>query len=273
MGSRSNVRYLNVAYSGGSVGTKPSTYGGGGIRGEVKSWSKGSSRRNNWFLMSVDYRKVPGSLYSFSLTLRDCPDVESWKLVRKNFFDRLRRMGVLACHWVVEWQKRGVPHLHGVVVLPYRMNFQVKLIDIWLDVCSSYRPLYQSQDCKIVYDEDGWFKYLSKHFSRSCGHDQRGKKLPPGWETSGRMWGRWGEWLLVTYRISLSESLFYRVRRDLRKLCGQWSQKQNAVIGMTTWFYPEKVLDLIRWYSFEFDDYWYEIDESDSFVSRPISVE
>jgi len=39
----------------------------------------------------------------------------TWTRLVKTLLQRLRRAGLLRWHWVVEWQRRGVPHLHLAV--------------------------------------------------------------------------------------------------------------------------------------------------------------
>lgn len=53
---------------------------------------------------------------SWALTLRHCPPTsDDWTRLVKVLQQRLRRAGLLRWHWVVEWQRRGVPHLHLAV--------------------------------------------------------------------------------------------------------------------------------------------------------------
>ena len=89
-----------------------------GKKKRVQGWSSGSARNNTNFLQSVVESGLTGAGVAFTSTVRDCPSVEGWKKIRNAFLMRLRREGAIRIHWVTEWQRRGVPHLHGVVYFP-----------------------------------------------------------------------------------------------------------------------------------------------------------
>ncbi|WP_420371837.1 rolling circle replication-associated protein [Nocardioides cynanchi] len=85
-------------------------------RGEVTGWSAGTVRRHTAWLRSVDTTQLDGIGAAVTLTLLDCPPTsEDWTRLVKVLQQRLRRAGLLRWHWVVEWQRRGVPHLHLAV--------------------------------------------------------------------------------------------------------------------------------------------------------------
>ena len=87
--------------------------------GRVKGWSKTASRNNTKFLRSVYVPDLSGAAVAFTLTIRDCPPTsDDWKILRETFIKRLRRAGMVRLHWLTEWQKRGVPHLHGIAYFP-----------------------------------------------------------------------------------------------------------------------------------------------------------
>lgn len=88
-------------------------------RGLVTGWSPGAVRRHTAWLYSID-----GSLlesgestgYAYTLTMRDCPpDAAAFESLRKAWIRRVERLGLDRLHWVVEWQRRGVPHIHAAV--------------------------------------------------------------------------------------------------------------------------------------------------------------
>ena len=160
---------------------------------------------------------VPLLGLSGSLTLRDCPPShDDWKTLREALFFRLRRKGLYRLHWLTEWQKRGVPHLHfaawflqSVVVIninqPALSDSELAqvlsyLISAdWLSISSVYRSSGLSQVVKPMSNELGWLQYLSKHAARGAAHYQRAQgSIPSGWEgMTGRMWG-----ILAIFRLT-----------------------------------------------------------------------
>lgn len=202
-------------------------------RGEVKGWSHSATRRNLAFLRSVDGSRVRlddfgGELISvaITLTIKDCPaTAQCWSKLRKVYIDRLRRMGLVRMHWVTEWQRRKVPHLHAAAWFDadsidiYLLTD--KLIKSWCDCASEYKPLEISQFVTQIYDEIGWFRYVAKHAARGVTHYQRSAlNIPDGWKTkTGRVWGKVGDWEGVSMPVcedSLTSEEYYKLRRVLR---------------------------------------------------------
>ena len=180
---------------------------------------------------------VPLLGLSGSLTLRDCPPShDDWKTLREALFFRLRRKGLYRLHWLTEWQKRGVPHLHfaawflqSVVVIninqPALSDSELAqvlsyLISAdWLSISSVYRSSGLSQVVKPMSNELGWLQYLSKHAARGAAHYQRAQgSIPSGWEgMTGRMWGHLGDF--PTHEplgLELDDCGWFRFRRIVR---------------------------------------------------------
>lgn len=192
-------------------------------RKAVSGWSKSASRRNIDFLCSVPYAKLDGLGYNFTGTIKDCPDTpDDWKKIREAFFVRLRRMGLIRLHWVTEWQRRGVPHIHCAIWFPDNLctiEVRQSIKEHWLAVTAEYRSQYRSQDCGIVYDSVGWIKYVSKHTARGASHYQRSpESIPSEWlKKTGRVWGKIGQWetkQAVKFRVP--SVFYYRFRRVIR---------------------------------------------------------
>lgn len=191
-----SVKLYPNGLSGGSAGMN---HGKAGIRGDVGGWSAASSRRNVEFLRSVRTDNLTGEGYSFTLTVRDCPATpKHWADWAKLYFKRLERAGALRIHWVIEWQRRGCPHLHGSVYFlaatPQRTVKNV-IIDGWCYE-NPFDAGPQSQDMKPIYDAVGWAQYVAKHAARGVRHYQRSpENIPAGWRgRTGRMWGNRGVW-------------------------------------------------------------------------------
>jgi len=157
-------------------------------------------------------------------------------------------------HWIVEFQKRGCPHIHwalwyaeGTHIFWWKGGREVVCIDDWLDIVGqaaaasgaipAYVPSYlgtrypderwlvcrDAQYVATMDNIDGWFEYLAKHAVRGVRHYQRAKatNLPEGWASStGRLWGHVGDWPRTEpVEFELPDSAGYRVRRWLRGYC------------------------------------------------------
>lgn len=165
-------------------------------RGNTSGWSRNVSRRNADFLLSVLAPQLTGHGLALSLTLKDCPpSADHWHRVRLAFVHRLRRLGMIRLHWLTEWQRRGVPHLHAAVwfespIPPHVVQYH------WLAAAAEYRPGPYAQHIAPITGAPGWFEYLAKHATRGVQHYQRSPDLiPTGWKTkTGRMWGHLGAW-------------------------------------------------------------------------------
>ena len=194
-------------------------------RDVVEGWSDSSTRRNTRFLYSVDERKLTGYGFALSLTVRDCPPShDDWHKVRRAFFMRLTRMGLLRAHWLTEWQRRGVPHLHAAIWLEpeAREKHPYALRDIpqhWCDVAGAYGAGMRGQHVAQIDDAIGWFQYLSKHAVRGVKHYQRSSEnIPDGWKKTGRMWGHLGDWPTVEpVRYLLDNPGFWTFRRLVQR--------------------------------------------------------
>jgi hypothetical protein len=141
--------------------------------------------------------------------------------MRRAMVMRLDRMGLIRLHWLTEWQRRGVPHLHAALWLKRRPGYAFSVFDLveaWLAIAGGHGAQFQSQHVLPIVDAVGWFQYLSKHAVRGLQHYQRSSEnMPAAWETSGRMWGHVGDWPVgKPLRIELDNPGFYAFRRVVR---------------------------------------------------------
>lgn len=189
------------------------------VRGDVEGWSEGATRRNTQFLMSIREPDLTGAGVTFTLTLRDCPPTpELWHKLRKAWSERMRRAGMIRVHWVTEWQRRGVPHLHGVIWFPDKFDMATP-VGAWIDLAGVYGATLRGQHARPLESALGWFKYLSKHAARGVKHYQRtAENVPKEWQSkTGRVWGYGGSWPLETpRRIALDDAGFFALRRLVR---------------------------------------------------------
>lgn len=216
------------------------------LRGDVGGWSEGSVRRNTRFLYSVDESKLTGDGLAVTLTLKHCPpDSDAWHRLRRAWEARQRRSGMVRMHWVTEWQRRGVPHLHaalwfleGSIARWGFARLREKVLGDWVMLASEYGAGYRGQDAKTIDDAMGWFQYVSKHAARGVRHYQRSpENMPEAWQQkTGRMWGKVGDWpVQPELRVHLDQQGFWAYRRIARgwrladaRSAGDWRRVQAA---------------------------------------------
>jgi hypothetical protein len=180
----------------------------GGLRGEIGGWSVAATRRNTGFLRTINEKRLSGAGVALTLTLRDCPPTsDEWHRLRRAWIERMRRAGMIRLHWVTEWQRRGVPHLHGAIWFPDRYEMSIP-VQAWCEVAGDYGAGMKGQHVRIIDGPIGWFQYLSKHAARGVKHYQRNSdSIPAEWQKkTGRVWGHVGEWpTMEPVRIELQD--------------------------------------------------------------------
>lgn len=192
-------------------------------RSTVGGWSASSIRRNTTFLYSVDSRLLTGHGYAATLTTRLCPRTsDEWHTIRATLIKWLRRRGLVRLHWVIEWQRRGVPHFHIAFWLPEPMSgdFLVEFHHYWRKLTDHLESAIGSQHITPIDNATGWFQYVSKHAARGLGHYQRSpENVPPEWQgKTGRMWGKVGKWPTDDeIRLDVTGPSFHRYRRLARR--------------------------------------------------------
>lgn len=193
----------------------------------VKGWSPSAARRNTQFLRTVyepdlhtDTDGTPLNAFALTLTLKTCPaTAEDWHKLRRAFLMRCERMGLARCHWVTEWQRRGVPHLHGAFWFPTNVA-QIEILRHWIQAAEAYGAQFGAQYVLPITDAVGWFKYLSKHASRGVSHYQRSpENVPEGWKSkTGRVWGKTGEWpTQEPVALQMEPNTYHAFRRIARR--------------------------------------------------------
>lgn len=214
---------LVTAYRNGlSVGSPPPPrdHSEDAKRAAITGWSRGAVRRHTKWLYSVDAGELEGAGFALTLTVKTCPDSASdWRDVLHAFFSALERAGCVRLHWVIEWQRRGVPHLHCAAYFPEalpRPAVVQLVLGTWLRVAALYEPNFRAQTVDEIAGALGWLQYLSKHAARGVGHYQRQGK-PAGWEKTGRLWGYRGTWpTFDPMKFDISTAAGHRFRRLTR---------------------------------------------------------
>lgn len=191
-------------------------------RTHIGGWSAHAIRRNNDFLRSVDYAAIEHLQgVAFTGTVRDCPPTsDDWHRVLKAFWMRLKRLGVVLIHWVIEWQRRGAPHLHCSLFW-HKLEFETvsAVLRHWMDLTKQWCPGPFGQNLTQIHDSLGWHQYTSKHAQRGLSHYQRSpENIPAQWlGKTGRMWGKWGKWPVIEpMKFNIPDEAFYKLRRSLR---------------------------------------------------------
>jgi len=213
---------INILPNGLTAGN-PSTTGNPmpEKRKDTIGWNyKVSARLKKW-LYSVPTGSLDGFGYSFTLTVKDCPDTsDDWSTVRNSLIKRLFRTNCFRLQWLTEWQGRGVPHLHGVAY--FSEEIDPDLIKYhWSDLTAAkYGSKSFAQDVKPIHAIKGWLDYLAKHSARGAYHYQRSpENIPTGWEKTGRMWGYRGEWNTRTpMQFHIDSEGYYQFRRIVKNL-------------------------------------------------------
>jgi len=199
-------------------------------RGEVKGWTKAASRRLVAWLWSVNADALDRSDgWAVTLTCGVTPDsAEEWQAARRAFQERMRRHGVELQHWVVEWTKKGRPHMHMALYGGGRLD--IHALVAWLEVCDKrgWPVTARAQHITPITGATGWLMYVSKHAARGVDHYQR-IGAPPGWEKTGRLWGHSGEWpVFEPVEVDLERHQFHRYRR----LVKAWQQARMRRAGV-----------------------------------------
>lgn len=227
------------AYVNGATMGRPGSGGARAVkRGCVNGWSRDSVRRHLRWLYSVDCGGLDGEGVGITLTVRDTPpDHVEWSALVRRLQRSMREAGLVRWHWVVEWQRRGTPHLHMAVYGPSDWSpgetrreaaasgasghparshggsvVGAWVVDEWLRLAAEYAPGRVAQAAVPITGAEGWLRYLSKHASRGVAHYQR-QGTPDGWTGTGRLWGHGGSWPVVEPVAGLVDDATYRRAR------------------------------------------------------------
>lgn len=239
------MRTITVYSHGVTMGTAPvNNSHKRALRGEVCGWTPAATRRNVAFLRSVVEKKLPTTedgqplkAFAVTLTVKTCPETpDDWHTMRDSYMKRMARLGLYRSHWVVEWQRRGVPHLH--CALWFEGDIQPgQIVRAWCDVAEPYDARPQSQHVLPIFDAVGWFKYMAKHAARGVKHYQRSNEnKPEQWGSkTGRVWGHTGDWPRIEGQpIKCNDRSFFMARRmaknwRIAEARAELQQKRNKV--------------------------------------------
>lgn len=208
---------VSVGDFGYSAGYIPEQNPRGGIRGDCKGWTFRNVSGLSKFTNSVIESELSGFGFAITLTFRSCPPTAAaMHKVRRAFIKRLERRGLLRLLWLVEFQRRCVPHFHMAAYFKNKTDASTGLpleqyiVAAWFEVAAEYEVKQTAQTCQRIDDVGGWFGYLQKHIDRGIYHYQRQKAtLPPEWqENVGCVWNHCGDWKRDLSRLYFSGKQF-----------------------------------------------------------------
>jgi hypothetical protein len=188
-------------------------------RGVVQGWSvQATARLRRWFY-SVDGDELDGQGWALTHTVRELPpSSDDWMRTREAFKKRLLREGAVRFQWLTEWQRRGVPHLHGAVFFPEASTVGSEaIVGHWLEVAAPWGAGLAAQSAQGLWGLPGWLRYQAKHSARGVRHYQRAN-VPEAWrEGTGRLWGVVGRWPVREQLADVDVRTFHRFRRLMRR--------------------------------------------------------
>lgn len=194
-------------------------------RGLIKGWSIAAARRNRDWLQSIDLAAVDGVGFFYTLTVRDLPASSGeWARLVNSWLKWIVRHGATRYHWVIEFQRRGVPHLHVVAYWPRESLGSNPAewdawaaTDHWLKLTAHLGSSHLSQQVRQCDRRVELLAYMAKHSARTADHYQRqAHALPKGWQSVGRLWGKGGDWPTRTAKFETNDRAWFVLRRIVR---------------------------------------------------------
>jgi hypothetical protein len=213
---------------------------GGGIRGEIKGFSRQSRARFMHQIGSInrqvyDHRRVLFMTLTYHRSWSEDP-AEQYGQLRKWFKRMNRRWPGTVIQWRKEWQARGAPHFHLIVYTPVEAipvvdaewTFVNDAVSAWVGIArrpgdSEHYMRRYAVNARFLDSWRGVMAYASKtaeYLSKKetvQPVDEHGEVLP-----TGRIWGTLGNKsnLPVSYEYNkLNKKDFMTFRRVFRRLC------------------------------------------------------
>jgi hypothetical protein len=249
-----------VSFEGSKVGNRQGDtrrHCGGGIRGKVRGFSRGSRRNLLRHLAAINrkaFKSFGGKVFFLTLTYPhewpEDPDISKRHL--RAFLKRLeRRYGPFAAFWRLGIQKRGAWHYHVLLFTPHSFgsvrDLRRFVASSWYEVCGkvSEGHLRAGTNVEVV-------RKWRTVTSRAERYLAREEEFPEGVET-GRVWAEWnGDLLPVrwqTTQVSLQDA--YRIRRVYRR---QARRKATSSLRRVTVFVRyENVIRLLEFLGYRLE--------------------
>ena len=206
---------------------------GGGIRGKITEFSRGSRRRMLAYVNSIDREQVSAERVWFvTLTLpgqepsHNPEDWQRWLAALKKRIQR--KWGRFPIVWKLEFQARGAAHWHLLAVIKPEMvsqlrEFRAWLATAWYEVVGSLQETHRKAGTQVdpVRTWGGVISYAGKYLGKEVPqivNPETGEVITPG-----RFWGVWHkdlvpiEWVAV----AMAREALFQVRRVIRRYTGR----------------------------------------------------
>jgi hypothetical protein len=267
-----NQRNASVSFAiGGSVATvsfedtkignrqgSSSSHRGGGIRGKIRGFSRGSRRNLLRRLAAINrsaFRSFEGKVYFLTLTYPhewpENPNVSKRHL--KAFLKRLeRRYGRFAAFWRLGIQKRGAWHYHLLLFTPRSSFGSVRELRhfvafSWYEVCGkvSEGHLQAGTNVEVVRKWHAMRSRAERYLAKE-------EEFPEDMQT-GCVWAVWNADLLPVRWEMVQVSLIdaYRIRRVFRKLAK--IRSTGPVRRLTVFVRYENVVKLLGFLAYRLE--------------------
>jgi hypothetical protein len=177
----------------------------GARRGHVTQFSRKSRKRLLVEVNSIDRDQVPAEAVWFTtLTLPGEYDQDPEKharwltTFRKRFERKFGKWGII---WKREYQKRGAPHWHLLMVVPEEHRSKLGEVRVWVAMAwfqivdsGDIRHLRAGTAVEVVRSWRGVVSYAAKYLGKETAlpiNEDTGEFIP-----AGRFWGIWNRDLL-----------------------------------------------------------------------------
>ena len=243
-----------ISFEGSGDRCRVAAIHGGGIKGKIKGFSRGSRRNLLRRFASINrtaFRAYKGRVFSITLTYpHEWPEnAEACKGHLKALYKRLkRRFGEFSGFWRMGIQERGAWHFHLLLFVPPSFGplreLRHFIASSWYEICGklSEGHLLAGTHVEEVRSWSRATSYMERYVAKP-------ERFPEGVET-GRVWGVWNEEMLPvrweTVRVSLEDA--YRIRRIYRRLAKM--RGKGSLRSLTVFIRHENVVRLL-----EFLDY------------------
>lgn len=204
---------------------------GGGIRQGITTWSNSSRRRLVKTWEAIDWSPYEGRLLWIGLTYpaEGPEDGHRCKRHLEAFKMRwTRRWGPPVGGWKLEFQRRGVPHFHLLLVKPAEFDL-LECHRMWFEVVNSGDDAHLIQGCHVV----DWVGENAAGYvvGYGAGDSKEYQNTAPAEWWTGRWWGIWGGLKPDWKAQELTEKEFHRIRRVMRGLVRARSRKNKGRKG------------------------------------------
>lgn len=231
---------------------------GGGERGLVQRFTAASRLRLLHKLAAVDKRAVElGRAWFVTLTYPGeySTDPKVWKRDLQAFRKRMERAWCgLAGFWKLEFQRRGAPHWHLLLVADGGIDpsaFRSWTSEAWYATVGSgdVRHLHAGTQVGKV---RGWNQvqaYAGKYLGKTVAEDERVVQEATGGAAVGRFWGVWRYQDLPVVRVveTVSREAWYKVRRCLDRVAGKKGTRvERGVRRFADGLTVARLVDLFR---------------------------